>query len=71
MYFKELIHFCNIAMGSAGEVEAQLIFSERVGYLNKEIVDRLTKEVDEIGKMLNGFAKAVKLQMGAKNEKCV
>ena len=64
---KELIYFCNIAMGSAGEVEAQLIFSERVGYLDKEVVDKLTKEADEIGKMLNEFVKAIKLQVGARD----
>lgn len=57
---KELIRSCNIALGETGEVEAQLIFSERIGYLNKEVVDGLIKEIDEIGKMLAGFVKFIK-----------
>jgi len=57
---KELIYYCNNAMGSAGEVEAQLIFSGKIGYLNYEIVDKLTKEADEIEKMLMGFIKYIK-----------
>ena len=57
---KELIHYCYNAMGSAGEIEAQLIFSERIGYLSVDVVDKLTKEIDEIGKMLTGFVKFIK-----------
>ncbi len=57
---KELVHYCYNAMGSAGEVEAQLIFSERVGYLSEDVVNKLTKEIDEIGKMLTGFVKFIK-----------
>jgi len=64
---KELIYYCYNAMGSAGEVEAQLIFSERVGYLSKEVVDKLSKEVDEIGKMLMGFVKSIEDQRGVNN----
>ena len=63
---KELVHYCYNAMGSAGEVEAQLIFSERVGYLNRDVVDRLTKEINEIGKMLTGFVKFIKGDVGLK-----
>jgi len=57
---KELVRYCNISLGSTGELESQLIFSERVGYLDKEIVDGLCKELDEIGKMLSGFIKSVR-----------
>ena len=57
---KELIRFCNIALGSTGEVESQLIFSERIGYLDKEVVVKLTKEIDEIGKMLAGLIKFIR-----------
>lgn len=45
---KELVHFFYISMGSLGEVEVQLLFAERVGYLNKEDTDRLICEVREI-----------------------
>ena len=61
---KELIHYCYHAMGSAGEVEAQLIFSGRIGYLSEEVVGRLSREADEIGKMLMGFVKAIRRQAG-------
>ncbi len=65
---KELIHYCYNAMGSAGEVEAQLIFSERVGYLSGEIVAKLSKEADEVGKMLMGFVKFIKSRGESKIE---
>ncbi len=56
---KELIRFCNMALGGTREVESQLIFSERIGYLDKEVVSKLTKEVDEIVRMLAGFVKSI------------
>lgn len=56
---KELIYYCHNAIGSAGEVDSQLIFAERIGYLSKKDMDRLSKEVNEIGKMLTGFVKYV------------
>ena len=67
----ELVRFCNIALGSTGEVESQLIFSERIGYLNKEVVVELSKEIDEIGKMLAGFINSIKRSRREKDEKCV
>jgi four helix bundle protein len=59
---KELVHFCNIALGSTGEIESQLIFSERIGYLDSEVVNKLISEVNEVGKMLAGFIKSVRFE---------
>lgn len=57
---KELVRYCNIALGSTGELESQLIFAERIGYLEKEVLDDLLLELDEIGKMLAGLIKSIR-----------
>ena len=54
---RELISFLFNARGSCGEVESQLIFSERIGYVKNENVRKLIKECDEISRMLSGYIK--------------
>ena len=54
---KDAIGFMYNAMGSIREVEAQLLFSGKVGYLYKDRVDELEMEAVEIGKMLMGYIK--------------
>lgn len=56
---RDTISFMYNAMGSVREVEAQLLFSEKVGYLEKSRVEELVKESIEIGKMLMGYIKYV------------
>ena len=55
---KEFIQFLYIALGSACEVETQLIIAERLKYLVR--VDSLLKDIDEIRKMLNGLINSLK-----------
>jgi len=54
---KELISFLYNARGSCGEVEAQLIFAGRVGYVDDKKVKKLVGECDEISKMISGYIK--------------
>lgn len=51
-YDKELIHFLYISLGSASELETQLVICHEIGYLSNELFDELDKENSEIMKML-------------------
>lgn len=45
----------NIALGSAAELETQLIVSQQVGFLSQSDLERLTAELMEIVRMLHGL----------------
>ncbi|MCJ8164780.1 four helix bundle protein [Pontibacter sp. E15-1] len=57
---KEFIQFLNIALGSAFELETQLLLANSFGFMNdlklKELVERLQK----IQRMIDGFKKRLK-----------
>jgi four helix bundle protein len=53
-------HFYNMAEGSLEEVHYYFILSRDLGY--KLDYELLSREVDEIGKMLNGLIKSVRAQ---------
>ena len=52
---KDYVRFLNIAKGSLGELETQIMLCERLEYLNKEKTDLLLGQCGEIGRMLNGL----------------
>ncbi len=51
----ELRRFCEIAMGSASEVEYQLLLSHELGFLSDAANGRLSQALVECRKMLNSF----------------
>lgn len=51
----ELSRFCQIAMGSASEVEYQLELSKDLGYIETTEHDRLSQELIALKRMLNAF----------------
>ena len=55
---KEFIQFLYIALGSASELETQIIISEKLGYMKNE--DPLFSEITIIRKMLNALISALK-----------
>ncbi|OGD91892.1 hypothetical protein A3D81_00455 [Candidatus Curtissbacteria bacterium RIFCSPHIGHO2_02_FULL_40_17] len=58
---KEYVHFLRIAWGSLAELEYQIKFSKRIGYLKeKKVIDELVERTTEIGKMLNGLISKLK-----------
>jgi four helix bundle protein len=57
---KEFIQFLYVALGSASEVETQIIIANKIGYIAD--VDPLLKEIDSIKKMLNGLISYLKKQ---------
>jgi len=60
---RELFH-ANAALGSAGEVRNHLLTAYQNGYLYKEKYDSLDAKVVEIIKMLYGYIKRLKLELG-------
>ena len=57
---KEFNNFLSIALGSASELETQLIISKNLNYLKKEIAESLIIELNSIQKMIHGLMKSLK-----------
>jgi len=53
---KDTIKFLYIALGSAKEVQSQLYIAKEFGYLDDDILKELDIELEEISKMIMGFA---------------
>jgi four helix bundle protein len=52
---KDFIRFLYFALGSASEVETQVIISERLGYLDKDKEDSLQIKLSNVKKMILGL----------------
>lgn len=57
---KEYRRFLDIAYGSAYELETQIFISFNLDFIEKESFQVLTKEIDEIQKMIFSFSKQLK-----------
>ena len=44
-----------IALGSTGEVDTQLVICERLEYLPDEVIRRLLRQADHVGRLLQGL----------------
>ncbi len=55
---KEFIQFLHIALGSASELETQLIIAQKIGYMS--CVESLLTEINTIKKMLLGLISFLK-----------
>ncbi len=51
----ELARFCQIAMGSASELEYHLLLARDLRYLNSSDYERIMSEVSEVKRMLTSF----------------
>ena len=56
----ELARFMTISMGSASEVEYQLLLAYDLGYLSQETYAELHEKVTEVKRMLAGFIQKLK-----------
>jgi len=56
---KELHQFLNIALGSAFELETQLIIAGEFDYINDETLNTICNLVSEIQKMIYGLQKSL------------
>ena len=55
---KEFIQFLYIALGSAAELETQIIIAEKLGYINN--AENLLSDITIIRKMLNALISSLK-----------
>lgn len=60
---KELIRFCSIAMGSASELEYQLLLSRDIGFISSETYSGSNDELLILKKKLNAFIQYLKTQL--------
>jgi len=56
----ELARFVQIASGSASELEYHLLLARDLGFIDTSIHSELDASINEVKKMLVGFAKAVR-----------
>jgi four helix bundle protein len=59
---KEFARFLRIGNGSRQEVETQLLLAERLGYLDSGSVDALLEVSAEVGRLIAGLMKSLKLK---------
>ncbi|WP_298419921.1 four helix bundle protein [uncultured Kordia sp.] len=57
---KDFIRFLRIAVGSAYEIETQLLIANDLGFLSKEDLQKLIKELHVIIKMISKFTTILK-----------
>ncbi|NDV69654.1 four helix bundle protein [Dysgonomonas sp. 25] len=57
---KELIHFLYIALGSASELETQIIISVELGFMPQEQSDNIHQQVNEMVRMISSLIKSIK-----------
>ena len=60
---KEYVRFLYISLGSASELDVQLTISLNLGYLSDQVYLELSKQCEEISKMLMGLIKSLKLKI--------
>ena len=57
---KEFVNFLHIAQGSIAELETQILISRNLEYVDKERVDPLLQELEEISRMIIGLQRSLK-----------
>ena len=57
----ELSRFCQISMGSASELEYQILLSRDLGYLENHLFEKLTDMVTEVKRMLTSFIQKLRV----------
>ncbi len=62
----EFRRFLDIAMGSAGELQAQLDISQRLGFGAPELFSLANNQVDEVKRMLASLKRTVQKRVNAK-----
>ena len=60
---REFIQFLYIALGSASEVDVQLLVSRNLEFISNEEYVEMSQEREEISKMLSGLIKNVKTRL--------
>ena len=66
---KEFAHFILIAMGSASEVDCELLLAHDLGFISNKDFSILYSELNEIRKMLTAFRKSLLNYNDERNKK--
>ncbi|MDD5416123.1 MAG: four helix bundle protein [Candidatus Daviesbacteria bacterium] len=57
---KEKLQFYYTAKGSLTELQNQLLLSQDIGYIKKDIFNKIAEQTVVVGKLLTGLIKAIK-----------
>ena len=60
---KEFLHYISIALGSAAELETQLMLAGRLKYVGQNDTQCAIAQLEDIGKMLRGLQKSLKSKL--------
>lgn len=60
---KEYLRFISVALGSLSELQTQFIIIKELNFLNDDLVGEVNSISDEVGKMLRGLQKSLKLKL--------
>ncbi len=56
----DYLHHLSVANGSLMELETQLMIAGRLGYVSREVEERIVAQGAEVGRMLSGLARALR-----------
>jgi four helix bundle protein len=56
---RDFARYISIAMGSAAELETQLMLAQELGYATQEDVSKLLESSAEVGRMLRGLQRSL------------
>ena len=59
VYGKETIKFLSNALGSASELETQIIISKDLGFISTDCLQQLLGQIEEIIRMLSALIKSI------------
>jgi len=62
----ELARFVRVAMGSASELDYQLLLARDLGFMKDDDFERTAKDLTEVRKMLTAFLSSVEKQIESK-----
>ena len=57
----EFVQFLYIALGSCAECETQIVIVFELGYMDERNIKELLEELDQIGKMIRGLIRSLKV----------
>ena len=66
---KEYVRFLYYSLGSKEELDTQLIIAQQLNYITQNSFDRLSPQLETIGKLLNGLIKYLKTSNKTINQK--
>ncbi len=67
-YYQEGIRFCYFARGSLEETLSHLTLANKLGYLKNDHYNELSKNIEELRKMINGYIGFLKRSKRGANE---